>query len=60
MGRSLTFPRFHGLLYKEEHDEIGGTNDHQDETGASWLGYLDRDFKRPHAQHSYKIDSQKD
>lgn len=25
---TLIFPRFHGHLYKEERDEIGGTNDH--------------------------------
>ena len=31
-GLVLTFPRFHGHLYKAERDEIGGTNDHQDPT----------------------------
>ena len=32
MAQGMTFPRFHGHLYKEECDEIGGTNDHQDPT----------------------------
>jgi hypothetical protein len=29
---SLTLPRFHGHVYTEERDEIGGTNDHEDPT----------------------------
>ena len=28
----VTFPRFHGHLYKGEQDEIGGQHDHHDTT----------------------------
>ena len=30
----LTFPRFHRHLYKEECDEIGGRNDHENQTAV--------------------------
>ena len=30
----LTFPRFHRHLYKEEPDEIGGQDEHQDQTAV--------------------------
>ncbi len=30
----LTFPRFHRHLYKEEQDEIGGQDEHQDQTAV--------------------------
>ncbi|QPD02849.1 MAG: hypothetical protein Nkreftii_000623 [Candidatus Nitrospira kreftii] len=31
---SVTFPRFHRHLYKEEFDEIGGQHEHQDQTAV--------------------------
>jgi hypothetical protein len=30
----MTFPRFHRHLYKEECDEIGGRNDHENQTAV--------------------------
>ena len=30
----MTFPRFHRHLYKEEQDEIGGQDEHQDPTAV--------------------------
>jgi hypothetical protein len=30
----VTFPRFHRHLYKEECDEIGGRNDHENQTAV--------------------------
>ena len=34
LDRGLTFPRFHRHLYKEECDEIGGRNDHENQTAV--------------------------
>jgi len=31
---AMTFPRFHRHLYKEEQDEIGGQDEHQDQTAV--------------------------
>ncbi|CUS38215.1 hypothetical protein COMA1_40469 [Candidatus Nitrospira nitrosa] len=31
---TLIFPRFHRHLYKEEQDEIGGQDEHQDQTAV--------------------------
>ncbi len=34
IGNVVTFPRFHRHLYKEECDEIGGRNDHENQTAV--------------------------